>query len=519
MAKSAPVARSGQSTHLRLFTLPAGVSLETPDKLGQSLAEFLRANNFGAKNAVVGVPARWLIAVDRELPPADETQARAMLRLQAERLAVAESGEMVFDYVGGSAKPDPSTGKILLVGIVKKQLDRITQAMNAAGLNIVAITSTALTLAQFTTQSGVESDVPMLMLGRNSVEVVFQNAGSARMLRHVSIAAGAGTDMPAMAPLGADLRRTVALASAPMKNGKPVPPGGREVLLWDALGLSDPQRTELAEKLGYRLRAGDLKHVLGDSLTTATEAVAPAIALAVAGTGRLRLPLDFAHTRLAEVPKKRIGRGTVLAIIIGVLLATAIAALWWDAESRQAELTALNEELSNSTPQMKAAKERLDRARYGLGFFNTRPPMLDCMREIALNVIHQDDRLWVMSFSLRDNGVGQLSGKAADGRTPIEVRDRMSKNPKFTAVTLTDNHRSGGTSPDWQYALSFTFKPAAQSAVGQPAATTTISSGGTSAPLKSAAASATRTSVEQPIATTTNSPGSTQPAANTTGGR
>src|SRR5687767_11784469 len=80
------------------FTFTPGAGLDTPEAAGAALAAFLKQHKFSASRVVVGVPARWLIAVERDVPPADEELTRATLRLQAERLAVAESGELIFDY-------------------------------------------------------------------------------------------------------------------------------------------------------------------------------------------------------------------------------------------------------------------------------------------------------------------------------------------------------------------------------------------------------------------------------------
>src|SRR5439155_2127905 len=68
-----------------VFELPAELSLEQPAAVGQALALFLRSNRFTASRAVIGLPARWLFAVEKELPPAGEAEARSALRLQAER--------------------------------------------------------------------------------------------------------------------------------------------------------------------------------------------------------------------------------------------------------------------------------------------------------------------------------------------------------------------------------------------------------------------------------------------------
>src|SRR5690242_13411480 len=78
---------SGGKRELRrtaTFPITAELSFNKPEALGQALAAFLRQKRFSASRAAVGVPARWLIAVSKELPPADEQAARSALRLQAE---------------------------------------------------------------------------------------------------------------------------------------------------------------------------------------------------------------------------------------------------------------------------------------------------------------------------------------------------------------------------------------------------------------------------------------------------
>ena len=112
------------------FALPAELNMESPDAIGQALAGFLRQKHFEAKHAVVGVPARWLVAVEREVPPADEQAARAMLRLQAERLAVAESGEVIFDAAGQSDASKAT--RVLLVGMLRHRLERIQRVIETA---------------------------------------------------------------------------------------------------------------------------------------------------------------------------------------------------------------------------------------------------------------------------------------------------------------------------------------------------------------------------------------------------
>src|SRR3954452_12341213 len=46
-----------------------------PATAGQALAQFLREHSFSARGAVLGVPAKWIIGRDKELPPSGPQQA------------------------------------------------------------------------------------------------------------------------------------------------------------------------------------------------------------------------------------------------------------------------------------------------------------------------------------------------------------------------------------------------------------------------------------------------------------
>ncbi|MGA2500360.1 MAG: hypothetical protein ABSH20_21670, partial [Tepidisphaeraceae bacterium] len=229
--------------HMATFALPGQLSAANAGATGQALATFLRQHGFSTSRAVVGVPARWLIAMEREVPPADREQTRAMLRLQADRLAVAESGEMVFDYAG---EPDSNRGgKVLLVGIRRQQLERVEMLLDAAGITVTAITPSSLALACVLEPS---QNRPMLVVGRSGAEMVWQNDGTPRLLRHLTLPTGGNTDTPSLGSLGAELRRTVTLIPT---NGSGA---ARELLLWDGLGLSKQQVTDLSDRLGISVR-------------------------------------------------------------------------------------------------------------------------------------------------------------------------------------------------------------------------------------------------------------------------
>jgi hypothetical protein len=430
--------------------------LEQPEAVGEAFKTFLREREFGASRAVVGVPARWMIAMEKDVPPAGEEQARSMLRLQAERLAVAENGDMVFDYVG---KADTAHAtKVLLVGMQRQRVDAVERMLTAAGLNVVAITSSALALALGAT--GAERDRPMLLVGRQGAEMVWRHGGAPRMLRHVAIAAVNGHGPVSVGPLGIELSRAVALTRV---NGQAT---ARELMLWDAVGLSSAQVSELAERTGLAVRSGDARKELGvESVNgqdgggaAGTEAFAPALALAVAGADRDLLPVDFKHTRLAPVKVARVGRKTAWGGLIATVVVIGTFLLYWDVRAREIDLARLTKDLDTHKNEFKAAENMVGRVTYSRGFFETRPPYLECMRDVTVAFpTRESEQIWVTTLTLRENRKGQIQGRANNNETVRTVLESLKRSSKFTGVQLMDLRDSGGRTREVTFSIGFTY--------------------------------------------------------------
>ncbi|MBP7933401.1 MAG: hypothetical protein KA354_02025 [Phycisphaerae bacterium] len=456
----AEVSASGDRRTVRrtaTFTPPLDASFDKADAMGRLLAAFLRQQRFRASRAVVGVPARWLIATERQIPPTGGEQLAALLRLQAERLSVSESGEMVFDYTG---RVDASQGgKVMLVGILREQLQRIDLLMDAAGVSVVAVTPTSLALASAMQH---ERDRPLLVLGRQHAELVLQHNETPRLLRHFALTTVNGDSTPALAPLSSELRRSMALA--------PTGDGGRtdEMLLCDGIGLSQSQISELSNRLDMPVRADEGLRLLGvqaerdtamSGETGGPGLFAPALALALTGVQRRTLPLDLKHSRLAPPRRRSFNRRFVWAIVLAAVGVTAIASLYWNVHRRQDELKHLRSQLDTMAPDIKSAEQMLAHVSYANGYFGARPPILDCLREITL-AFRDDQPIWVTNFTLRENGKGQLTGKATDQKTILMLCDRLQKTPRFMDVRtlqMTEVNVAGGRSKEQSFTIAFTF--------------------------------------------------------------
>src|SRR6185295_1216852 len=123
--------------------------------------------------------------------------------------------------------------RVLLVGVLRQRLDKVARMMDAAGMSVLAITSSGLVLASCVRKIA-DGDGGVLVLNKNGGEIVWRSAGMPRMLRHVPVMTN-GTnghpDSPGLAPLGNELRRAVATAQQGGDNGD------QQVLLLDGLGL------------------------------------------------------------------------------------------------------------------------------------------------------------------------------------------------------------------------------------------------------------------------------------------
>jgi len=136
---------------------------------------------------------------------------------------------------------------------------------------------------------------------------------------------------------------------------------------------------------------------------------------------------------------------------------------------RQSRLDGIEQTLTGMQKDLDAAKTVVDRMDYTRAYFDARPPLLECLREITL-AYHDDDKIWTTSLSLRDEErrtekekklppvrKGTLQGKASDNNTVYAMLDRLRKNPKFAAVQMLKTTEVGGKSKDVFFTASFIF--------------------------------------------------------------
>lgn len=432
----AEVADHGNTTTRHgVFTL-GGLRLDQPEQLGHALRAFLRQERFSATDAVVGIPARWVIAQEREVPPSTPIEAVSLLRLQAEKIAASDASDLAFDFIGEPAADRPS--RVLVVGTLRDRLRQLQAVIDAAGLNLRAITPTALALMP--SLKGADERSSLLLLGDRGADLVWRDGVVPRSIQHVPLNMnGHGRSLSL---LGVELRRGVQFGS------------GGELLVLDTVGLSTPEMERLADTAhaGLRVRPAVLQAQAIDAR------IAPAAALASASFAG-RPAVDFAHSRLAEPTRRRLDRRAWWGIAFGALAVFVIAFELIDYRMQTSELAALEEQAARVAPDVADAEATIARTSFGRGFFEHRPPALELLRDLTL-AFGEDSRVWTTSVSYRDNGRGQLMGAATDQESVLALLDRMKANPAFSGVTLVDLRDASGTRErEIAFSVSFTFQP------------------------------------------------------------
>ena len=153
--------------------------------------------------------------------------------------------------------------------------------------------------------------------------------------------------------------------------------------------------------------------------------------------------------------RRRLGRRARWAAVLAAVTLLAAGIELVHLQQQRTELAALETQVAVVAPEVAAAQAAIDRISFGRSFFESRPAVLACLRDVTL-AFEPLDGIWTTSLVFRDVGRVQLAGGATDQRGVLVLLDRMKANPTFTDVTLLDLRESVGTR-NREVAFSLTF--------------------------------------------------------------
>ncbi len=424
------------------LVFPKEVTWDDPAAVGECLGRFLREQRL-PRTGTIGIPARWVMAVARDVPPVGPRSLAAILRLEAERAFAPDSDHMVCDFA--SAPPEGKAGRALLVATTRGRLSAVVDAVRVARFKARAVTSTAAVLAL---AAPADSGGLTALVTPDGVEFVSARDGRLTAIRHAPIA-GSGTVSRAVE---AALRLAIGSTLA-SSEGAP----GR-VALWDGMGLSDAAREACAE-LGVELDVAPGLPLAGLSAAASGAGMpdggaAPAAAVASAALDSDLAPFDFLHSRLAVRRARHWGRWAAWAAFLLLALAVAGGVLIADRRARKGEIAAMQGRLDAMAPAIAEAESVVQSVSEARGWYDRRPPLLDCLVGLTMAFPESGD-IWATSLAIQEDMRGVLSGKATDEQAVLGVLDALQGSGAFAEVKLLYVQETRGAGGESSFAISF----------------------------------------------------------------
>ena len=325
----------------------------------------------------------------------------------------------------------------------------------AANVKLLAVTSSALAVSAATTDSKAPVGIT-LVLRPGNFDLVARVGGHFCVMQHVLI--------PDLAPAGAEAASGGLIAALETQVRRALgtvtrthaQEGAAELTIWDGLGLPAEALRDMTGRLGVDIQIRS--QLPGVSLSPAQAGEAPALvrfvpatALGLSALNGHRPPIDLVHSRLLPPAKKLLGRRALLAlgaaaIVVAVVLGLAL--LWHNEEASVADM---KRSYDRSKPEIDAAQELVDKIALTRDWYENRPRLLDCLRELTL-VTPADGRVWFTKVTIKPVIVVEtrpaatpagkqlppkaapkkvldvgLIGVATDEKPLLDMRDRLSR--------------------------------------------------------------------------------------------
>jgi hypothetical protein len=481
LAEVAPKGGRSAVQHFAEYPYPEGVSLATPEKLGEGLGAFLKSQKFTTREVVIGLPAKRLVTRQKDVPPAAPHVAASALRLQAEGEFSAELANLVMDYAGTTSTTEPT--KVLLVATNRSVIDQCEAMARVAGLRVLGITATSAALGRATSRLP-GGDGWILNFGPNGAEIVVQHGKDPAHLRHLNV--GGGMTPEAINALAGEIRR--AMATIP-RNGTP-----STLAVWGPATNGDVNPGSILEqRLNMPVNTPELQKLVSTESREAN-GFAPAVAVALSAIEPAGLPVDFLHSRLAPPAPPKVSNTKKFGILAGILALAGIAMAYYHLDQQKARLTQITRTLETQKEAVRVAQAEKDQLTEAQSRITMGPNFVKVMAAVTQLFPPGSNTIWVKRFEHRRDvstatpaapstaapaGAGTpakapttapakkkarsewtVEGLARDRSYATQLQQSMASDPKkrFKNVRLNYIRQESSGERLWTYSIQFIFE-------------------------------------------------------------
>jgi hypothetical protein len=421
------------------------------DRAGQ-LKQFLRTNHFSSKQAVIGIPLKWVVAREMMAPAANADAVAGMLGIQAERAFSLNANELIFDYYGSTSTSESS--RVMLLAARRQMIDQIKELAVAAGLHPQAVTISALAFSAAQSASGSEQHYG-LYARPTYCEFWSQSNGRLQTIRHVPIASSNGSTPDPAELLSSAIQRQVMLTSQEDQSAP------YEVTLYDASGLSSAVIEQLNKQLKPQITVTDGRSAFLSGGLAATDHSAQAQSVAAAAVAMTMASaagpaVDFLNPRIGAKKVSSRRKAITWGVVGAAACVLAITLVVLDWHFKQRDIAQYTAKLESLQPQIDAAQKVVDRVTFAGPWLSQEPRFLECLRQLTPAFPQRPNSAWATNMSLNDKGGGSMSGKAVDKATALAVMAQIRTNPIFKEVNMNYLREAG--KEGFEFSVNFQFK-------------------------------------------------------------
>jgi hypothetical protein len=428
-----------------VFAWPSDPPLDRASDTGAALRDFLKQHRMGARTAVVGLPAKWLITKELSLPPTNTESLQGILKLQAERAFALDPQELALDFVGPVQQGE--TSGVLLVGTQRRRLEQILTLLRSAGLEVLAVTSTSLCLRRLD-REGHQG----LFIGAGWIEAWPVRTPLPRLRCH---------DLPGHVTLDdSELKSQISRLLLLSESHADAGPQG--ISLYTQHPLDEASFAALSSSMNGHAtllngdtsleQAGFARAVLREAGSARIAAALPLTPSRQAG-----LEVDFLHSAMTQKIKKSHSRTVTWSVIGALVLVILMAMAWMDASSNLKAIASMKAELEELAGDVAAAQAIVDRVTHAARWTAREPEFLRFLQQLT-ETFPEEGSVWATNLAIAENRRAVITGQATGAQPYLKVLDAIRSHAAFENVDVLYQREAGQGSRDVSFAISFEFK-------------------------------------------------------------